>query len=140
MLTYCNYRFILDPTACWNNREKIIHWLHARCGKSEEVHSIMKADITGKTLPCAEFGKNAAWWWIMILLRNLNQMMKKLVLEPSMAPKRMKVVRFSIINLPGRVIKRSHQLLVRISKGHPSFTLLIAASKRIVMLQTAPSG
>ena len=110
-----------------------------RDGGAEVVY-VVKADITGKTLPCAEFGKNAAWWWIMILLRNLNQMMKKLVLEPSMAPKRMKVVRFSIINLPGRVIKRSRQLLVRISKGHPSFTLLIAASKRIVMLQTAPSG
>ncbi len=122
------------------NGEEIIHWLHARCGKSEEVHSIMKADLAGGTLPSAEFGRNAAWWWIMILALNLNLMMKKLALEPSMAPKRMKAIRFSIINLPGRVIKRSRQLILRISKGHPSFNLLIAARKRIAMLEAAPSG
>jgi len=120
--------------------EEIIHWLHARCGKSEEVHSIMKADLAGGTLPSAEFGRNAAWWWIMILALNLNMMMKKLALEPCMAQKRMKAIRFSIINLPGRVVKRSRQLILRISKGHPSFNLLIAARKRIAMLETAPSG
>ena len=76
----------------------------------------------------------------MILSLNLNQMMKKLALEPSMAKKRMKAIRFSIINLPGRVIKRSRELLLRISQGHPSFKLLIDARKRIAMLQPAPSG
>ena len=122
------------------NGEDLIHFLHARCGKSEEVHSVMKSDLAGGTLPSADFGKNAAWWWIMILSLNLNLMMKKLALEPSMANKRMKAIRFSIINLPGRVIKRSRELLLRISQGHPSFKLLINARKRIAMLQVAPSG
>lgn len=27
--------------------EDVIHWLHARCGKSEEVHSVMKKDLAG---------------------------------------------------------------------------------------------
>jgi len=76
----------------------------------------------------------------MILALNLNLMMKKLALEPSMAPKRIKAIRFSIINLPGRVIKRSRQLILRISKGHPSFNLLIAARERIAMLEAALSG
>ena len=122
------------------NGERLIHWLHARCGKSEEVHSVMKSDLAGGTLPSADFGKNAAWWWIMILSLNLNLMMKKLALEPSMANKRMKAIRFSIINLPGRVIKRSRELLLRISQGHPSFKLLINARKRIAMLQPMPAG
>ena len=122
------------------NGEALIAFLHERCGKSEEVHSVMKSDLAGGTLPSADFGKNAAWWWIMILSLNLNQMMKKLALEPSMAKKRMKAIRFSIINLPGRVIKRSRELLLRISQGHPSFKLLIDARKRIAMLQPAPSG
>ena len=76
----------------------------------------------------------------MILSLNLNLMMKKLALEPSMANKRMKAIRFSIINLPGRVIKRSRELLLRISQGHPSFKLLINARKRIAMLQPMPAG
>jgi hypothetical protein len=38
------------------------------------------------------------------------------------------------------VIKRSRQLILRISKGHPSFNLLIAARERIAMLEAALSG
>ena len=120
--------------------EDLIHWLHARCGKSEEVHSIMKKDLAGGKMPSGDFGENAAWWWIMIIALNLNAIMKKLALEPEMTNKRMKAIRFSIINLPGRVIKRSRQLLLRLSQGHPSLKMLIDARKRIAMLQTVPSG
>jgi hypothetical protein len=124
------------------NGEDLIHWLHARCGKSEEVHAVMKDDLAGGKLPSADFGENAAWWWIMIMALNLNVMMKKLALEPSMVNMRMKRIRFSIINIPGRIIKRSRSLFLRLSKGHPSYDILIAARKRIAMLQGAwaPSG
>ncbi len=40
----------------------------------------MKDDLAGGKLPSADFGENAAWWWIMILALNLNVMMKKLPL------------------------------------------------------------
>lgn len=120
--------------------EDVIHWFHERCGKSEQVHSVMKKDLAGGTLPSGDFGKNAAWWQIMIIALNLNAIMKKLALEPEMKSRRMKSIRFSIINLPGRVIKKSRQLILRLSKGHPSFKMLVDARKRIAMLQTVPSG
>ena len=44
------------------NGEDVIHWLHNRCGKSEEVHAVMKEDFAGGRLPSADFGVNAAWW------------------------------------------------------------------------------
>ena len=44
------------------------------------------------------FGKNAAWWWFMILAPTLNAMMKKPAMEDSWISKRMKAVRFSFIN------------------------------------------
>ena len=124
------------------NGEDIIHWLHARCGKSEEVHAVMKDDLAGGKLPSADFGENAAWWWIMIMALNLNVMMKRLALEPSMINVRMKKIRFSIINIPGRLIKRARSLSLRIAKNHPSYDILITARKRIAMLQDiwAPSG
>ena len=62
---------------------ELINWLHKRCGKSEEAHSIMKEDLAGGKLPSSCFGENAAWWWIMILAFNLNSAMKRLVLEGS---------------------------------------------------------
>ena len=124
------------------NGEDLIHWLHDRCGKSEEIHAVMKDDLAGGKLPSADFGENAAWWWIMILALNLNVMMKKIALEPSMESSRMKRIRFSIINIPGRVIKHSRSLILRLSKGHPSYGVLLKARKRIAMLNDVwePSG
>jgi len=120
--------------------EDLIHWHHERCGKSEEAHAVMKDDLAGGKLPSGYFGENAAWWWIMILALNLNAIMKRFVLEESWEPKRMKAIRFSLINLPGRVIKRSRNLIVRLTKGHPSFDLLVEARWKIAMLVPGPAG
>ena len=120
--------------------ERLIHWLHERCGKSEEAHAVMKDDLAGGKLPSNDFGENAAWWWIMILALNLNAMMKKLALGQSWVPKRMKAVRFTFINLPGRVVTRSRGLIIRLTRNNPLMELLINARKKIAMLQPIPSG
>ncbi len=120
--------------------QQVIQWLHERCGKSEEAHAVMKDDLAGGRLPSGDFGENAAWWWIMILALNLNAMMKKLALGKSWMKRRMKAIRFSIINIPGRILRRSRSRLLRLPKGHPSFDLLIKARSKIAMLQPVPSG
>ena len=106
--------------------KKLIHWLHERCGKSEEAHAVMKDDLASGKLPSDDFGENAAWWpacacphadrWVMILALNLNAMMKKLAMEASWISKRMKAIRFSFINLPGHVVTRSRSLIIRLTK------------------------
>jgi len=60
--------------------DQVIWWLRERCGKSEEVHSVMKSDLAGGQLPSGLFGANSAWWALMILALNLNAAMKRLVL------------------------------------------------------------
>ena len=122
--------------------DSVIHWLHERCGKSEEVHAVMKDDLAGGKMPSADFGENAAWWWIMIIALNLNTMMKNLALDQSLHTKRMKAIRFSVINIPGMVLERSHALFLRLSKGHPAYELLVEARRKIAMLNGAwaPSG
>jgi len=45
--------------------ERLIHWLHERCGKSEEIHAVMKDDLAGGKLPSDDFDENAAWRWIL---------------------------------------------------------------------------
>jgi len=112
----------------------LIDWLHGRCGKSEEAHSIMKEDLAGGKLPSSDFGENAAWWGIMILAFNLNAAMKQLALQGSWATKRMKALRFSLINLPGRILDHAGELVIRLVKGHPSFEALIMARQRIMEL------
>ena len=58
---------------------RLIRRHHARCGKSEEAHAVMKEDLARGRLPSGDFGENAAWWWIMIFAHNLNTAMKNLV-------------------------------------------------------------
>ncbi len=77
---------------------------------------------------------------MMILVLNLNQMLKRLAFEPKMMCKRMKAIRFSIINIPGRIVKRSRELILRLSKGHPGFNVLVEARERIALLEGLSSG
>ncbi len=118
----------------------LINWHHERCGKSEEAHSVMKEDLAGGKLPSDDFGENAAWWWIMILALNLNAAMKALALGEGWTKKRMKAIRFKLINLPARIVERSHGLWVRLSENHPSLELLLSIRSKIAALVPAPSG
>lgn len=121
----------------WGGQE-LITWLYERCGKSEEAHSAMKTDFAGGRFPSGDFGENAAWWWIMVLAYNLNAQMKRLVLGESWINKRMKAVRFGLINIAARVMERSRQVWVKLAERHPSSGLLIDMRRRIAQL--AASG
>lgn len=114
--------------------EQLIHWHHKRCGKSEEAHAVMKEDLAGGKLPSGQFSENAAWWAIMVLAHNLNAAMKGLVLQDSWVSKRMKAIRFHLINLPGRIIEHARELLIRLAGDHPSFEMLLKARMRIMEL------
>jgi len=120
--------------------EELVHWYWERCGKSEEAHGVMKNDLAGGKLPSGSFGENAAWWWCMILAFNLNALMKGLVLRGEWKKKRIKAIRYGIINIPARIIRHSRELIIQLSKGHPRFTLLNDARKRIMELGCVPAG
>jgi hypothetical protein len=111
--------------------DELIWWSRERCGKGEEMHAIMKHDLAGGHLPSYHFGANAAWWEIMVLAFNLNSLMKRLALPEGWEPKRLKALRFSFINLAGRVMIHSRQLIVRLSKSHPAYQLLLEVRRRI---------
>ncbi len=120
--------------------DELIRWHRERCGKSEEAHAVMKEDLAGGRLPSKLFGANAAWWGAMILALNLNSLMKRLVLGAGWVTKRMKAIRYRIINLPGRLVDHARQLTLRLSAGHPSAQLLIEARRTLVALAAGPSG
>ena len=116
---------------------QLIWWSRKRCGKDEEMHDIMKHDLAGGRLPSAHFGANAAWWNIMILAYNLNSLMKRFVLPEVWEPKRLKAIRFGFINVAGRVVGRSRQLIIRLSSSHPAYRLLLAVRQRLRALSIA---
>lgn len=113
---------------------ELIAWYRQRCGRSEEVHSVMKEDLAGGQLPSGDFGENAAWWGVMILALNLNAAMKRLVLPTGWGRKRLKALRFGLINLAAVVRGRSRQLQILLSPNQPGFDLLLMVRKRIAQL------
>ena len=70
----------------------------------------------------------------MILAFNVNSAMKRLVLGESWVNRRLKAVRFRLINLPGRVLERGRKLFVRLAGGHPSNEILFEARRRMACL------
>ena len=119
--------------------DRVIWWHRERCGKSEEVHAVLKRDLAGGVLPSGRFGANAAWWAIAILAHNLNALMKRLVLGPAWVARRMKALRFHLIALPGRVVRHARRLIVRLSADHPALDLLLTARRTIQGLARGPS-
>lgn len=117
------------------NREadgaELIRWHHERCGKSEEAHAVMKTDLAGGTLPSGKFGANAAWWGIMVLAYNLHAALRLLALPGGLKPKRLKAIRFALIDVPGRVVEHARQLVIRLSRGHPALEWLLEMRRLI---------
>jgi len=69
----------------------------------------------------------------MILALNLNSAMRRLVLGKTWVSKRLKAIRFAMINLPGRVVDHARSLIVRLTGGHPSNGILFEMRIRLVM-------
>jgi hypothetical protein len=120
--------------------DEVIWWLRERCGKSEEVHSVLKSDLAGGQMPSGLFGANAAWWALAILSLNLNAAMKQLVLGKHWIAKRMKAVRFRLIGLPGRVVSHARKLIIRLGGGAEAMTTFLAARQTIRTLACGPAG
>ena len=120
--------------------DQVIWWLRERCGKSEEVHSVMKSDLAGGQMPSGLFGANAAWWALTILAHNLNAAMKRLVLGKDWVSKRMKALRFRLIGLPGRVVSHARKLIVRLGAGAEALATFVTARQTIRALACGPAG
>ena len=118
--------------------DELFWWSRQRCGKGEEAHGVLKDDLAAGKLPSGRFGVNAAWWAIAVLAFNLNSAMKRLVLGKEWVSKRLKAVRFAFISLPGRVVLRARTLIIRLTRDHPSYGLLVGARQRILALAHSP--
>lgn len=132
-----HYKLHAMATNREDSGDEIIRWYRKRCGESEQAHDTMKNELAGSQLPSNKFGVNAAWWQIMVIAMNLNSAMKRLVLAPALgkqwAKKRLKAIRYHIINLPGRVVNHARELWVKIG-GVVALSRLCEIRKRILAL------
>lgn len=92
--------------------EDLFHWHNKRCGVSEQLHDVMKNELSGGQFPSNKFGVNAFWWLMMIYSLNILQLYKNLILENCWRSRRMKAFRLHFIYLAGRVLNRSRYLFI----------------------------
>ena len=97
--------------------EKIILWHRKRCGKSEEIHHILKADLAGGHVPSKRFGANAAWWNIAVLALNLHNLLKGLLLPEAYGKSRPKTVRFLLYTMAGKIVNHGRRTILKIWSG-----------------------
>ncbi|MDR3166223.1 MAG: hypothetical protein LBU13_11690 [Synergistaceae bacterium] len=67
---------------------------HKRCGKSEEIHRILKDDLAGGHVVSKKFGANAAYWNIAVLASSLHNILKNYFLPTTCRKSRPKTLRF----------------------------------------------
>jgi hypothetical protein len=130
----CKYKLfgvVTNYTEKEKGGDEVIWWNRGRCGKSEGVHAEMKHDMAGGRLPSGKFGANAAWWTIMILALNLNAIMKRQILPTGWENKRMKAIRYGLINLPGRVMGKIGDLTLRLIDDHAFTQFLMDVREKI---------
>ncbi len=117
---------------------ELIWWLRKRCGYSEQVHAVMKDDLAGGRMPSGKFVVNAAWWHVMVLALNSTEAMKRLMLGGSWIRKRMKALRFKLINIEARVMTRGRGMKIGPSRGDGALELIMRAREKIRLLAEAP--
>lgn len=78
----------------------------------EKAHDVLKNDLSGGVMPCGRYYANAAWWRLNCLTYNVISVMKK-TLPQSWWSYRMKALRYWLISVAGRIIKKNRQIILR---------------------------
>jgi hypothetical protein len=87
---------------------------HVRCGKSEEIHRILKDDLAGGHVISKRFGANAAYWNIAVLVSSLHNMLKNNFLPVKHRKSRPKTLRFLFYAMAGQIVKHAHKVVLKV--------------------------
>lgn len=97
--------------------EEVILWHRGRCGKSEEVHHILKEELGGGHVISGKLGANAFWWNIAVLAMSLHSLLKRMVLHEGAKRIRPKTLRSFFYAMAGRVVHHARRLILRVDDG-----------------------
>jgi hypothetical protein len=93
---------------------KIVVFHHERCGKSEEVHLILKDELGGGHVVSGKFGTEAAWWNITVLSLSLLNLFKRNILPEESCTCRPKAMRYRFFVMVGRFVQHARKMVLKI--------------------------
>ena len=111
----------------------IIRWHRERCGKSEEVHRILKYDLAGGHVISHRFGANAFWWNVAVLSLSLHSLLKRLLLPSEVRACRPSTLRFLFYTSVGRIVRHARRIVLRVKEGLTG-SWLLGAYRRLEKL------
>jgi hypothetical protein len=92
---------------------ELVAWHHERCGKSEELHRIVKNEMAGGHVASRKFGANAAWWNISVLALTLLSLFKHF-LPKECRRSRPKTLRFKFFVTLGRIVSHARRVVLKV--------------------------
>jgi hypothetical protein len=87
---------------------------HGRCGKSEEIHRILKDDLAGGHVISKKFGASAAYWNIAVLASSLHNILKNNFLPAACRKSRPKTLRFLFYAMAGQIVRHAHKVVLKV--------------------------
>ena len=129
-----------------SNREdlvaaEIVRWHRQKAGTIEQVHRVLKDELSAGVLPSARFGANAAWFRINAITFNVLSVLKQRALPERFREARPKRLRYELFTLPGELAAHQGRLSVRVPVSDQRFDEILEARKRLLaMYQTNRKG
>jgi hypothetical protein len=108
---------------------ELIAWHHERCGKSEELHRILKNEMAGGHIASRKFGANAAWWNIAVLAQSLLSLFKHNFLPEACRKSRPKTLRFQFFSTLGRIVSHARRTILKIQAGRVTELFMYARTR-----------
>ena len=93
---------------------KIVLFHYGRCGKSEEVHQILKEELGGGHVVSGKFGAEAVWWNIAVMSLSLLNLFKRNFLPPESHACRPKAMRYSFFVMIGKFVKHARKMVLKV--------------------------
>lgn len=96
--------------------DQVVPWHWGKAGTIEHVHDETKNGLGGGTLPCGEFGANAAWFRLNVLTYNVLSMLRHRGLPPEFANAKVKRLRFLVFNALATLTTHARQMFARLGE------------------------
>ena len=93
---------------------KIVSFHYERCGKSEEVHRILKNELGGGHVISNKFGAEAALWNIAALSLSLLNLFKSNFLPEESHSLRPKAMRYEFFVMVGKFVRHARKIVLKI--------------------------
>jgi hypothetical protein len=110
--------------------EEIVKWQRKHCGKSEEIHQVLKDELAGGHVVTSALGANAAWWQITVLAYNILTIIKKTCLPEEYHTSRPKKLRYCLFSLVARLCSHERKKTITLYSSIQA-KLFISAWKKL---------